>query len=136
MTRRAKKRTASPRFSAIPTRKISETILDFGEPLLRELDDEPPMHVVRNALNIVIAVWNAHVFALAGKGQYLESLAKLVDGIPPEVQAVVAVLHRRRQEQFSSDPRLVGEWDIVPDGRGGHALRCEARVPQELMGSS
>jgi len=49
--------------SAPPVRKISETILDFGEPVLSQLDAAMPLEVVQSTFQIVITVWNAHVMA-------------------------------------------------------------------------
>lgn len=116
----------------LPSRKISETILDFGEPLFAALGDEPPIEVMRNAVMIVVTVWNAHVFAAAGKREYLDALGDTVYGsAPPELMDVLDALSVRRLERFADDPRLVGEWDIVPDGRGGHVLQCDARLAQD-----
>jgi hypothetical protein len=45
-------------------RKISETILDFGEPLLSEaITEDTPIAVVREIYKLVVLVWNAHVAA-------------------------------------------------------------------------
>ena len=45
-------------------RKISETIIDFGEPLMGQLDADQPCEVMRSTFEIVIMVWNAHVMAM------------------------------------------------------------------------
>jgi hypothetical protein len=45
-------------------RKISETIIEFGEPLINQLDADQPEEVVRSTFEIVITVWNAHVMAM------------------------------------------------------------------------
>ena len=55
--------------SAPPVRKISETILDFGEPLLSQLDAALPLDMIQSTFQIVITVWNAHVIAMPRWGQ-------------------------------------------------------------------
>ena len=45
-------------------RKISETIIDFGKPLMGPLDADQPCEVVRSTFEIVIMVWNVHVMAM------------------------------------------------------------------------
>lgn len=47
-----------------PEREISETILDFGQPLLGAFDFEAPIDVVHAAHEYVVTVWNAHVMAM------------------------------------------------------------------------
>jgi len=114
----------------IPLTKISETILEFGEPLLSQLDETPPIEVMRQALQIVITVWNAHVLAMPEWGQagHLESLTKLVDSptAPPGLVGLIDVLTKRRNERFKNDPRAVGEWTVEPTD-GGFRFRCDAR---------
>lgn len=45
-------------------RKISETILDFGEPLLSEaITEDTLIAAVREIHKLVVLVWNAHVAA-------------------------------------------------------------------------
>ena len=50
-----------PTEPVIPRRKISETIIDFGAPLLHDLRPDTPIEIVRASFNITICVWNAHV---------------------------------------------------------------------------
>ena len=117
---------------APPVRKISETILDFGEPLLIQLDADAPKEAWESTLTIVVTVWNAHVTAMPrwGHPQFLADLhAKLgePDAVPELVDAI-RTLSQRRLELFASDGRAVGEWSLV--GRpGAWSLRCDARAP-------
>ena len=120
----------------IPEKKISRTLLEFGEPLLGLLDDPTPEEF-RAMLNIVIAVWNAHGVSIAnkaGRGMYLEELARLRqqmahEGAPAVLLNGLDTLSRRREVDHADDPRCVGEWDLIADGEGGYRLRCEARLP-------
>ena len=121
---------------AIPTRKISETIIDFGAPLISDLDPSQPIEIVRSVFTIVITVWNAHVLAMPvwGKPQLLEQLGELLQtaGSAPQLTDTCAQLAARRQERFADDPRAVGEWSVAIDRQGRVRLHCDARVPPAL----
>ena len=43
----------------LPSRKISETILDFAEPILGMIDDDTGEDQIRQGLIIAITIWNA-----------------------------------------------------------------------------
>ena len=62
---------------SVPKRKISETLLEFGEPVLGLLE-EPTVEEFRAALSIVIVVWNAHGLSMAADdwSVYLERLTE------------------------------------------------------------
>ena len=120
----------------IPSRKISETIIDFGAPLIFDLDKNQPIEIVRSVFTIVITVWNAHVMAMPvwGKPQLLEQLGELLRalGTAPEMLDTCAELAARRQLHFADDPRAVGEWKIEFDHAGRVRLHCDARIPPSL----
>ncbi len=117
----------------IPTTKISETILDFGEPLFAQFDELPPIEVLRSALKIVITVWNGHTLSTPAWGEpdHLDRMTALVlaSDVAPEMGALLESLSRRRTERFKDDPRAVGEWSIEP-ADDGFSFRCEARIPR------
>jgi hypothetical protein len=50
-------------------RKISETILDFGEPLISQLGPDQDQETVHATFEIVVTVWNCHVLATQRWGQ-------------------------------------------------------------------
>ncbi|MDI1442429.1 hypothetical protein [Polyangium sp. 6x1] len=135
MTKR--KRKGAIHGAVVPDRKISETILDFGEPLLSQLGPVPPVDAARNALTIVITVWNAHVMAMPiwGIPEHLARVQALLrDPVAQQgMKEAFAALSARRREKLNDDPRAVGEWSILPDGHGGHRFRCDARVPPSLL---
>jgi hypothetical protein len=116
-------------------RKISETIADFGEPLIHQLDPDQPYEVVRSTFELVILVWNAHVMALPRWGQprHLAELhARLQDPqLPAPMVEVFKALSQRRAERFATDGRAVGEWSVTRKA-GQWRFRCDARVPDTL----
>jgi hypothetical protein len=119
---------------APPVRKISETILDFGEPLVSQLEADAPRELWESTLEIVITVWNAHVTAMPrwGQPQFLADLHARLSGPDalPELVDAVRTLSQRRLELFASDARAVGGWRLVGQ-RGAWGLRCDARAPIE-----
>lgn len=130
---RSARKTRGP---AIPKRKISETIVDFGAPLILELDHQQPIEIVRGVFTIVITVWNAHVMAMPawGQPQLLEQLAELLrtPGTAAQMIRAYAELSARRHKHFADDPRAVGEWSIAIDHSGRVRLHCDARLPPAL----
>jgi hypothetical protein len=130
------RRPARAQSGAIPTRKISETIIDFGAPLIEQLDADQPLEVLRSALSLVITVWNAHVLALPawGSPQSLAQLEELVraSGTAPEMMQMYRELGERRRQHFANDPRAVGEWSLTVDQHGQVRFKCDARVPPSV----
>ena len=120
----------------VPKRKISETLLEFGEPMLGLLE-EPTVEEFRAALSIVIVVWNAHGLSMSATSDrrvYLEKLAEYrqrvaEQGAPATVLAGFDALDASRVTDYADDPRCVGEWDLVPDDAGDFKLKCDARLP-------
>jgi hypothetical protein len=117
----------------VPTRKISETILDFGEPFLSGLSGTPPpTEDMKNAMMIVITIWNALVMAEApwNAPSHLEGLKQTASqGGPPFLLDTLNTLTRRRKELFAGDPRAVGNWEFINDASGEPRFRCDARLP-------
>jgi len=99
--------------SAPTVRKISETILDFGEPLLSQLDAALPLDMIQSTFQIVITVWNAHVIAMPRWGQprFLADLHERMRDpqMPPEMVEAFRTLSQRRLERFANDGRAVGD---------------------------
>ncbi len=121
----------------MPTRKISETIIDFGAPLIGQLDGNEPPDVVQATFSLVITVWNAHVMAMPvwGQPQVLAQLAQLLRGpaAPPQMTEACHTLALRRRQHFADDVRAVGGWELRRDACGRARLHCEARVPPSLL---
>lgn len=113
-------------------RKISETILDFGEPFLSEaITEDTPIAAVREAYKVVVLVWNAHVAATPcwGDRGYLRTLHQMAAGpqMPPEGRACIEMLSRRWQEKFSDARYCVGEWHLKIKDDDTLSFYCDAR---------
>ena len=113
-------------------RKISETILDFGEPFLSEaITEDTPIAAVREVYKVVVLVWNAHVAATPRWGDrgYLQMLQQMTAGpqMPPEGRACIEMLSRRWQEKFSDARYCVGEWHVKIKDDDTLSFFCDAR---------
>ena len=78
----------------LPTRKISETFLDFAEPLLTPLGAEAAEHEMEEALQIAFTVWNAVVFdAVDCSSRWVDQLRDLA-GHDPDIRPLIEQLVR------------------------------------------
>jgi hypothetical protein len=113
-------------------RPMSETILDFGSPVISQLEPITSLDMVRSTFGLVIVVWNAHVMALPrwNRPEVLAELHRRLQDptISPERVDAVRTLSQRRLECFASDARVVGKWNVVEQD-GQWMLRCDATVP-------
>jgi hypothetical protein len=109
-------------------RKISETFLDFAEPLLAPLGAEATEHEMEEAMQIAFTVWNAVVFdAVDCSSRWVDQLRDLA-GHDPHVRPIIEQLVARKQTLFGNDHRLVGEYQLYRH-HGELRLRAEARRP-------
>ena len=109
-------------------RKISETFLEFAEPLWGPLGVEATDHELEQTLMIAFTVWNSIVFDVTDPGQRrIEQLRNLA-GQDPGVRAIVEQLIARKQSLFANDQRLIGEYRLTRR-QGELHLQAEARLP-------
>lgn len=119
----------------VPDRKISETILDFAEPVIGPvIGSNPPIAALTSMFQIIITIWNAHVMAtpIWGQPDILAEVRRTIagPGAPPELRIMFKLLSDRRLELFGTDYRAVGEWSVIADKGTGFKLRCDARMPR------
>jgi hypothetical protein len=113
-------------------RKISETILDFGEPLLSEaITEETPIAVVREIYKLVVLIWSAHVAANAPRGDpsYLHVLQQMATSpqVPSQARAWIGKLSNRWREKFSDAKYCVGHWHVKIKDDDTLSFFCDAR---------
>jgi hypothetical protein len=69
-----------------PNRKISETFLQFAEPIIHDLPSDAPEHRARQALQVSFTVWNAVIFAdVLNDHWYLDEIRRLTARNPEAV---------------------------------------------------
>jgi hypothetical protein len=116
-----------------PSRKISETFLDFAAPLLEPLGPEATKQEMEQALKIAFTVWNAVVYDTVDRSSQWIDRLRDTTGHDPQVRAVVEHFVARKQRLFGHDHRLIGQYQLFHQG-GELRLRAEARAPSAQAG--
>jgi hypothetical protein len=114
------------------TSEFAATLLHFGEPVLEILPSRPAQAEVREAVELLVSVWNAHALAAPTWGsheplQQIEAIAESADS-PHFLVRVLKVLSERKRTQFALDTRIAEDWEIAGDGRS-YLLSCSERAP-------
>jgi len=75
----------------IPNRKISETILEFGDPILEELPENASKEEMEAAMRLIVSAWNAVVLDDWNKTREFEKafLKALIVSVPPGISPLV-----------------------------------------------
>ena len=127
----APKKKQSPLESQLtkyPDKKISETFLQFAEPLLIGAPPSATEHQVEEALKVAFTVWNAVVYKDAnGETRFLDMLRESMAS-EPQLAAVVEQLIVRKRSLFADDYRVVGQYKLTRK-EGELRLWAEARTP-------
>jgi len=107
--------------------KISETIINFGQPLISQLGDDYGKQELEHCMRIIISAWNAVTLdEVQSTTTWTESLFDHAKGGPDEVVGILRSLVHRKKTMFKDDLRGVGEhW--VKMKRGEIVFGCEAR---------
>lgn len=113
-------------------RKISETILNFGEPFLSgAIGENTTIAGARDIYRLVVLIWNAHVAATPRweDPDHLHRLRQMAVSpqMPPEARALIETLSRRWREKFSDAKYCVGEWHVKIKHDGTLSFFCDAR---------
>jgi hypothetical protein len=117
------------RSSSFPTRKISETFLDFAAPFVSLIDRNTTEHQIRQGFKIAYTVWNAVVLdAVNGNNEYIKEIHRLTSQ-DPESTALLDRLIARKRALFNEDQRLIGEYKVTYK-RGRLHVRADARLLQ------
>lgn len=112
-----------------PDRKISDTFLQFAEPLLDALGPNVAEAQMEQPLMIAWTVWNAVVYADAGGNKRMLEKVRASMGHDPQLQGFVEFLIDRKRDVFGDDHRLIGEYKLFRND-GEIRLRAEARDPR------
>lgn len=113
-----------------PDRKISETFLQFAEPLLSGIGPEATDDQMNEALKIAFVVWNSVVYdTVNGETRHVDRLRQSTSH-DPEQALFIAQLVFRKHNLFGDDHRLVGEFKLTRKN-GELNLRAEARDPRQ-----
>lgn len=116
------------RRTRFPDRKISETFLDFADPLLEPLGPDATVDQMEQALKIAFTVWNGVVYDKVNGNSHFLDMARKLTCHDRRIAALVEELISRKRKLFDDDDRLVGEFKFIRKG-GEIRLRAEARDP-------
>jgi hypothetical protein len=115
--------------------RISDTFLQFAEPLLDAFGPNVTEAQMEQPLMIAWTVWNAVVYADArANGRMLDGLRTSM-GHDPQLKGFVEALIDRKRTVFGDDHRLIGEYKLFRKD-GEIRLRAEARDPRTRMDRS
>jgi hypothetical protein len=107
--------------------KISETILNFGEPLISQLQGDYGKHELEACMRIVISAWNAVTLDdVHDTEKWTTSLFEHAEKGPSEMTQILRELVNRKKIFFKDDLRGVGEYWIKLK-RGDLVFSCEAK---------
>ncbi len=116
---------AAPKF---PTRKISETLLDFAQPFVAQVDSRMPQERIRQGFDIAVTIWNAFVMdRVNGNSDYQAMMQKQI-GTQWQQNPLIRALVDRRMKHFSDDMRLIAEHRVSFDP-GGYKVWAAASDP-------
>ena len=104
--------------SSVPDRKISETFLQFAEPLLPDLPSEAPERRARDALQVSFTAWNAVIFAdVLNDETYLNEIRRLTADKPETAFLVEQMIARKRalfaDDAFDRNPASASQSRVV-----------------------
>lgn len=112
----------------IPTNKISQTILEFGNPVISQLPNGYTKEELEAAISLIILVWNAVVMdSWAPENRFEAEILERISGEPKQYQLVIKRLIKRKKSKYGNDPRGVGHY-WVRDDNGEPVFGCEARL--------
>ena len=110
--------------------KMSDTLVEFAQPLLDLLPSDPALGQVRNAVALGSVLWNCFVLEASGKDEDLVEAdairARVLttaaeEGVPRDLTAdVLAELAERKRTLFSDDRRVIAGVDVRRQGDGFH----------------
>ena len=112
----------------IPNRKISETILEFGEPILEELPENASKEEMEAAMRLIVSAWNAVVLDDWNKiREFEKAFLEALIPMPKEFESIPKKLIKRKKRKYSTDPRAVGNCWVI-EKNGGLVFKAEARL--------
>lgn len=92
-------------------RKLSETVIDFAQPMLDAEGAQIDEHHMRAVLGFAIVVWNAIITAEQA-GEPLDAATISADLPAHRWLAWIEPFVVRKRERFRDDLRLVGDWHV------------------------
>jgi hypothetical protein len=110
-------------------RKVSEVFLDYAMPMIENFvnSDTCNLNELQEILRIPWIVWNSCVWE-SSKKNFSNSLTQAA-ALDKELQAMVNFFEERKKNEFKNFNYLMGEYQIIPKGKGEFNLRMESKLP-------
>ncbi|MCP3137037.1 hypothetical protein [Pyxidicoccus xibeiensis] len=118
----------------VPRRKVSETLLDFAQPLLTDVhDSDDPEAELFVILSLAMSAWNAVVQdTWEPRKGWVErartSLRRLPKGDREEMTRDFELLVERKHRHFADDPRLLDSLEVGVSKKGDVSVRLMGMV--------
>lgn len=107
---------------------LAPTLAAFARPVLQPLGDDTPLMRRREALGLVVMIWNAAILDRNGGDHVatlLEQLARLPEPGRTILTQIADELLARKREQYARDLRIVVRWELTEVAPGQLSLQVE-----------
>lgn len=111
-----------------PTRKISESFLEFSMPMIEALGENPTRREIEKILQVTYTVWNSTIIDKVNKNSKLISMLRESVKNDFGATSIIENLISRKNEKFYDDLRLIGEYKLKEE-REEWRLQVEAKDP-------
>jgi len=120
-----------PDSDQLPTRKISEALMEFAEPLLAHAPDHLSPQKLEHVLLVPITIWNAVILDDRGAmpGFLAQTRARVALAQPHVSLTIFDFMVERKRSFFGDDQRLIGRHSVRVDADGTFHIQAEARLP-------
>jgi len=112
----------------ISTKKISQTLIEYAEPLIQELHKGYSQRDLESTLKLATVVWNASVMdQWHNTAKNITAVRQQFIGADPLMTGIVELLIARKAQLFAGDIRAITN-ETVAIKNGEFVIRAEARL--------
>jgi hypothetical protein len=115
--------------------KLSDALHEFASPLISLLPPDAPAEDIEAMLGLAYLVWNGVVLEELGReSPYIDEAKSVVRGRMPAaarraVLALITELEKHKRAETPPDLRVIGEFSVRPDRKGGFNLQTSQVAP-------
>ncbi len=108
--------------------KLSETILEFAEPITSQMPQPPRRKDMESAMLLAQVAWNVPLFQQHGVDSKLAAQWEaLAPGLPPTMRGIMDAMLERRRTVYGHDPRIATV-EVRVNGEGEVTVYAETRL--------
>lgn len=124
-------RAKRPAPDRLPTRKISDSLMEFAEPLLEHAPDHLSPQKLEHVLIFPVTIWNAVILDDRGAmpGFLAQARARVAVAQPPVPLSLFDFMVERKRSCFGDDHRLIGRHSVRVGTDGTFHIQAEAYMP-------